>query len=99
RPGREGGGAAGAEGCSGQGAGGRAPSQRRGERALEQAEVQAPSERAVTTALVAFGVELAIAPARIVVLGDRLGHVRGTLTAGPLSDKDRPLRATRALTA
>ena len=56
---------------------------------LEQAEIQPPPGTPVATPLVALGVERAIAPARVVVSGDGLGHHRATLTAAPASDKDR----------
>ena len=41
---------------------------------LEQAEIQPPPGTPVATPLVALGVERAIAPARVVVSGDGLGH-------------------------
>src|SRR5262249_9936110 len=68
-----------------------------GQGTLEQAEVQPAAGRAVAAALVALGVERAIAPARVVVLRD--GHGRATLTAAPPGDKDRRRRARWAAPA
>src|SRR4029434_1992476 len=58
-------------------------------RALGRPKVQPPAEAAVAAALVALGVEVAIAPARVVVLGDRLHHARATPTTTPESDQAR----------